>query len=193
MWQRVREAANRQMATEPEDNVVRFVKGSFSLRGDRHPKRSRGFLAELIFDSSLQPLPAGVRSSTASPRQLLFGAENLRIDLRLEPQIDSESVALIGQVLDAEDPGKGPAPVTVALLKAGKLVAETKTNRFGEFQLGCGRSAKLELRVTLPLGKVVSIFLIDPIARASGSSPQSTDFNAVNKLLGALKSTRKKV
>ena len=192
-WQRVREAANRQVAIAPDDSVVRFVKGSFGLRGDRRAKRSRGFLAQLIFDSALQPLPAGVRASTANSRQLLFGAENLRIDLRLEPQIDSESVALIGQVLDAEDPAKGPAPVTVALLKAGKLVAETKTNRFGEFQLGCGPSTKLELRVKLPLGKEVSILLIDPIARPSGILPQYIDSKLVNKLLGALKSTRKKV
>jgi hypothetical protein len=192
-WQRVREAAKRQMAIAPEDSVVRFVKGSFGLRADRHAKRSRGFLAQLIFDSSLEPLPAGVRASAATSRQLLFGAENLRIDLRLEPQIDSESVALIGQVLDAEDPGKRPAPVTVTLLNAGKLVAETKTNRFGEFQLGCGPNTKLELRLKLPLGKEVSIFLIDPIARPNGSSPQYNDSKRVNLLLEALKSTRKKV
>ncbi len=192
-WQRVRDAAHRQLAIEPDDSVVRFAKGSFALRTDRHPKRSRGFLAELIFDSSLEPLPVGVRSSTASSRQLLFGAENLRIDLRLEPQIDTESVALIGQLLDAADPGKGPAAATVALLRAGKLVAETKTNRFGEFQLGCDPSAGLELRVKLPLGREVSIFLIDPIGRPNETAAQSTDSKKVKNILGALKSTRKKV
>ena len=46
-----------------------------------------GLLAEVLFDSSLEPLPVGVRSAASSSRQLLFGVEDLRIDLRLEPKM----------------------------------------------------------------------------------------------------------
>jgi hypothetical protein len=192
-WQRVREAAGRQIAVDPDDSVIRFVKGSFTISGNRRSKQSRGFLAELLFDSSREPVPVGVRTSAGSPRQMLFGAGDLRIDLRLEPQIDSESVFLVGQILDAADPGRGPATASVALLKAGKVVAEAKTNRFGEFQLSCDLSARLELRVKLPLRKEISIFLVHPISSYGESALEFVDSKEVTKILGSLKSTRKKV
>ena len=34
-WLRVRETASRQRASQPDDSVVRFVKGSFALNGKR--------------------------------------------------------------------------------------------------------------------------------------------------------------
>jgi hypothetical protein len=192
-WQRVRETANRQMAAEPDDSVVRFVKGSFGISGKREPKHSRGFLAEVLFDSFREPLAAGVRSAASTSRQLLFGAGELRIDLRLEPQIDSENVSLIGQILDSTDPTKGPAAASVALLKGGKVIAEASTNRFGEFQLDCNLGAPLELRVKLPLRTEISISLIDPIPSGGSGGSDVNDSKAVRKLLRALKSTRKPV
>lgn len=191
-WQRVREAAGRQIALDPDDSVMRFVKGSFAIGGKLRSKQSRGFLAKLLFDTSREPVPVGIRSSTGSPRQMLFGAGDLRIDLRLEPQIDSERVSLVGQILDAADPARGPAIASVALLKAGKVVAEAKTNRFGEFQLGCDLSTRLELRVKLPLRKEISIFLVHPMSSDGGDGPKSIDSKAVKRLLESLKSTRKK-
>ena len=107
-WVRVRETASRQLASEPDDSAVRFVKGSFSLNRKREPKHSRRFLAEVLFDSSFEPLPVGVRSAASSSRQLLFGVEDLRIDLRLEPKIDSENISVIGQILDSAEPDKRP-------------------------------------------------------------------------------------
>jgi hypothetical protein len=169
-WQRVRETANRQMAAEPDDSVVRFVKGSLAISGKREPKHSRGFLAEVLFDSSREPL-----------------------DLRLEPQIDSENVSLIGQILDSTDPTNGTAAASVALLKGGKVIAEASTNRFGEFQLDCNLGAPLELRVKLPLRTEISISLIDPIPSGGSGGSDVSDSKAVNKLLRALKSTRKPV
>jgi hypothetical protein len=191
-WKHVREAASRQVAAEPDDSVIRFVKGSFVIGGNRHSKQSRGFLAEMLFDSFREAVPAGVRASTSSPRQMLFGAGDLRIDLRLEPQIESESVSLVGQILDAADPAKRSATASVALLKGGRVIAEAKTNRFGEFQLGCDLSTGLELRVKLPLRKEISIFLVHPIASPDENVSEAIDYKKVTRLLGSLKSTRKK-
>ncbi|MGA8144998.1 MAG: hypothetical protein WB987_14010 [Candidatus Acidiferrales bacterium] len=192
-WQRVRDTASRSMALEPDDSVVRFVKGTFAISGKRHASRSRGSIAELLFDSLREPLQVGVRSAaTASSRQLLFGAGDLRIDLRLEPQIDSENVALIGQILDSAAPTAAPAAASVALLKDGKVVSEASTNRFGEFQLQCDLAGGLELRVKLPLRKAISVSLIDPVSAARASS-DNYDSNGVKKLLRTLKSTRKSV
>jgi hypothetical protein len=192
-WLRVRETAGRQSAAEPDDSVVRFVKGSFAISGAKRSIRpSRGFLAEVLFDSSREPLPAGVRSAVSCSRQLLYGAGDLRIDLRLEPQVDSESVSLIGQILDSANPETGPTEASVALLKAGKVVSEAKTNRFGEFRLECALGSRLELRIALPARKQISISLIDPVPGADKTWSDTIDSKMVRYLRGVPKSTGKR-
>jgi hypothetical protein len=193
VWLRVRETASRQRADEPADSTVRFVKGSFAISGRSSTRLSRGFLAEVLFDSGHEPLPVGVRSAASSSRQLLYGAGDIRIDLRLEPQVDSESVSLIGQILDSSNPETAPAETTVALLKDGKVVSEASTNRFGEFRLECDLGSRLELRVTLPTRKQVSISLIDPIPTGGRVSPYVNDSKVVKIYSSAPKSTRKQV
>ena len=192
-WVRVRETASRQRASEPDDSAVRFVKASFALSRERQPKHSRRSFAEVLFDSSLDPLPVGVRSAGSSSRQLLFGVDDLRIDLRLEPKIDSENVSLIGQILDSADPTKSRMTASVALLKAGRVVSEANTNRFGEFQLECGLASRMELRVTLLSGKEAYIPLVDPTDGAKNSPSDSHDSKGVVGLLGTSKRTRKLV
>lgn len=192
-WLRVRETASRQRASEPDDSAVRFVKASFALNRERRPKHSRRFLAEVLFDSFREPLPVGVRSAVSSSRQLLFGIEDLRIDLRLEPKIDSDNISLIGQILDCTDPTKSQVTASVALLKAGKVVSEANTSRFGEFQLECGLASRLELRVTLPSGKEAYISLVDPTDSAKNGLPDPVDSKGVTGPLGTSKRTRKSV
>lgn len=192
-WLRVRETAARQRASEPDDSAVRFVKGSFAINGKRKAKHSRGLLAEVLFDSYREPQPAGVRSAASASRQLLFGAGNLRIDLRLEPKVDSDNISVIGQILDSADAGKNRVVASVALLRAGKVVSEAKTNHFGEFQLECGLASRLELRIKLSTGKETSIALVDPIPGVGDGSSYPSDSNGFNNMLGTLKRTRKSV
>ena len=192
-WFRVRETASRQLTSEPDDSVVRFVRGSFAVNGKRRHKHSRGFLAEVLFDSSLEPLPAGVRSAVSAARQLLFGSGDLRIDLRIEPKEDSESVSVIGQILNSAEPGQNYVAASVALLKSGKIVSVANTNRFGEFQLECGLASRLELRIKLSTGKETSISLVDPVPSADRDAVNVTDSKMVKDLLGTLKRTRKSV
>ena len=59
---------------------------------------------ELLFDSFRAPILAGVGLHGAVVRQLLYGSATYRIDVRIEPQIDSEKVVLIGQILNSADP-----------------------------------------------------------------------------------------
>jgi hypothetical protein len=192
-WLRVRETASRQLASDPDDSVVRFVKGSFAISGRRRHKHSRGFLAEVLFDSSRDPLPAGVRSAASTARQLLFGAGDLKIDLRIEPKEDSENVSVIGQILNSAEPGENYVAASIALLKAGKVVSVANTNRFGEFQLECGLASRLELRIRLSTGKETSISLVDPVPNADKGSTNVADSNMVKDILGTLKRTRKPV
>src|SRR6202021_1040175 len=192
-WFRVRETASRQLASEPDDSVVRFVKGSFAIDGKQRHKHSRGLLAEVLFDSSCEPLPVGVRSAVSAARQLLFGSGDLRIDLRIEPKEDSENVSVIGQILNSAEPGENYVAASVALLKSGKVVSVANTNRFGEFQLECGLASRLELRIKLATGKETSISLVDPVPSADKDSTNVADSNMVKDILGTLKRTRKPV
>lgn len=62
-----------------------------------------GWLIELLFDSAGQPLPAGVRGTTAGQRRLLYRArteagEEMQLDLRLRRE-SGDALELTGQLL----------------------------------------------------------------------------------------------
>jgi hypothetical protein len=168
LWRRVTDVAQRQTAQEPSEATVRTVKGMYLLHGSRPPRSKKATLAELLFDSFRTPLAAGVRSATASHRQLLFGAGDYRVDVRIEPQEDSDRVSLVGQVLNASDPNERLASAPVVLSRGGKVVARCLTSQFGEFHLQCGLESKYQLRVELP-GKTG---LAIPLVEAAGEMPR---------------------
>lgn len=161
-WQRVAQTANRLGVSEPPESAVRIAKALYSARQPRQAKGVRAFVAELLFDSALAPAQAGVRSLTANPRQLLFGSGDYRVDLRIEPQDDADKVALLGQILNAKNPGRDLGRVAVSLSEGNRVLAESQTNRLGEFQLQCDLKPNLLLRVMLPEAQL-AIPLVDPI------------------------------
>lgn len=166
MWERVAQAAHRLPSSEPPDSAVRIVKAHYSTRGPRKRKGLKSLLPELLFDSALAPAQAGVRSSAANPRQLLFGSGDYRVDLRIEPQDDADTVALLGQVLRASNPGKDLGSVVVSLNEGSRVLAKSQTNRLGEFQLQCDLKPTLELRLMLP-DVQLAIPLVEPLRSAS--------------------------
>jgi hypothetical protein len=102
-------------------------------------------VAQLIFDSSRDPLQAGVRSSLVRSRRLLCASGSLRVDLWIEPQADSDRMAVMGQILDAAKPDRRFDSVPVVLQGWKGAVACATTNEFGEFHL----DFKFEPSVTL--------------------------------------------
>jgi hypothetical protein len=164
LWQRVQATARRQNLATPPDGAVRIVKAMYAIHGPRSADRRKVAAAQLLFDSLLEPLPAGVRSAGTAPasRQLLFGLGDHRIDLRVEPEVDSEKVFLIGQILDSANPAEGLEGASVALLKGRTVLAEASTNRLGEFHLQCDLEGRVELRIKLPHGKEISVALVEP-------------------------------
>jgi hypothetical protein len=196
LWQRVSAVAKRQEATVPSEGAVRYAKSMFSARGHRAPaSEAAPVAAQLLFDSLRAPAPAGVRSSApAGPRQLLFGLGDHRIDLRMEPQFNSDKVAIIGQVLDSGNPDQVLSKVPVSLHLANKVIAASETNHFGEFQLECDLVGRLELRAMLPHGKEISVSLIEPAAPVVPALPYVVDSKKEKTILREGKnSTKKKV
>jgi hypothetical protein len=182
LWKHVHEVARQERALEPPESAVRTMKGSFSIHGPRRHRRGAGAIARLLFDSSLSPVPAGVRSTASSTRQLLFGVGAYRIDLRIEPQLDSDKAAVIGQVLHSTDPGEGLGAVPVALVKGRRVVAETITGQFGEFNLECDLAGRFQLRVKLP-AEELQLALIEPILPPGPYFPLTYDSKELSRAI----------
>ena len=194
LWRRVNEAARRESTYEPPETAVRTVKGLGVIHGTGKARRSSSPLAELLFDSFRDPLQAGVRSVTSTARQLLYGTGKYRIDVRMEPQVDSEKVAIVGQVLNASNPSKPSPPVPVILFKGSKILSVSETNNFGEFHLECDLNTDLKLHFRIPSEMEIWIPLVNPAHGAGETTSDSTELIGVKKLIGKVgKSTRKKV
>jgi hypothetical protein len=180
LWKHVHQVARQQTALEPPETAVRQMKAAMAIHGPRRQKGVAAATAKLLFDSGLSPVQVGVRSSGSAARQLLFGVGTYRIDLRMEPQLDSDKVAVIGQVLHSADPREGLGALPVALVKGRKVVAETITSNFGEFNLECDLGGRFYLRVKLP-SEELQLALVDPILPPLPVLSLSHDSKALKK------------
>lgn len=196
LWQRSHQVAHRTSELQPTDAALRSVRNAFveqraAAARVRAPKAARTL--ELLFDSFRTPVLAGVRSSANHSRQLLYGSATYRIDVRIEPQIDTENVVLIGQILNSSDPHERLAEVPVTVWKARKILAESMTNRQGEFQIECAMDSSFRLAIKLPGQREVSVPLIEPVAIQDAEVTQLSESNKLKvNSRDKKKSTRKK-
>jgi hypothetical protein len=173
LWVRVASVAKREEAPEPPAHLVRTAKALMGMESLHAPAQPA--VAKLLFDSMLAPAAAGVRSAAGTgPRQLLFGVGDHRIDLRMEPKIDADKVAIIGQVLDSAHPDQVFSKIPVSLHLGKKMLACAETNGIGEFELECDLLGRLELRATLPHGQLISVSLIEPTSPYSADSKEAS-------------------
>lgn len=186
-WMRITQLASRESAFETPAAAVKMAKATMKF----HARPARSPIAKLLFDSVNAPLLAGVRSSSSQPRQLLYGFDEYRVDLRFEPNFDADQALLLGQILSAAaDQGAGSVGVT--LMRGGQVLGTAETNEFGEFQMECDLGGRLELQLTLPEGEIVKVPMVEPVSDEKSKTTQS----AGRKMLTATrrdkgKSTRK--
>jgi hypothetical protein len=193
LWQRVHVAARRELSYRPPESAVRSMKGTFAFQGPRKATRGARSVAALLFDSAANPLIVGVRSAAATSRQLLYGAGNYRIDVRIETQSDSQKIAVVGQVLNSADPDEIVGAVPVTLSRGRKILAEAVTSPFGEFDVECDQKGPFELRVMLP-SEVLTLPLIEPTLGDIEGVPETTHSKELTRKPGKRKKrTRKKV
>jgi len=164
-WARVSLAMRRERLYEPPSSVVRVVKTAMTgAKPEAAPSRVRIF-AQLVFDSFMQPQAAGVRGTMCGPRQLLYRAGPIVIDMRLEEKQGGERHSLVGQVLSSENNEEGMNEMPVHLLCGRSEIAETRTNLFGEFQLEYDTAKDLQVFLELSQEKDVFIPLDESIWR----------------------------
>jgi hypothetical protein len=135
VWQSVREKAQSEKSYTPSPELVHQVKAMAVLFTPKPAWSSLPELARLVFDSFTQPLVAGVRGVTTSPRQLLYRAGSVAIDLRVEVKPGEVPVFLFGQVLQEGENGRGEKLVEISLLEGNRTLGHTTTNELGEFEM----------------------------------------------------------
>ena len=104
-----------------------------------------------LFDSLLEPQPAGLRTQGALHRETIHQAGEYQLSLRLEQEPGSEVMALIGQILPNENVNDAVSHRPVFVFQKDKLVARTLSTDNGEFQLEF--SGRQPLRLVLALSQ----------------------------------------
>ena len=118
------------------------------------------YSARLIFDSLLQPAPAGIRISQLAGRRFVYQADSLMIELSLEPpQTDSRRISLVGQVFDSAKPERQLDMLSVALQGPKGPMAVALTNKFGEFHFEFDLEQNVKLEIERAANQWISIVL----------------------------------
>jgi hypothetical protein len=135
LWSRVGQVARRESSCEPPASAVEHVRQSFALLVKSSGADRKPLIPRLTFDSLWQPAYAGIRSGFTGSRHVMYASGRMSIEMRLEPEPRSERINLAGQISvpSLESEAFPPTPVVVS----GKwgILADTTTNRFGEFHV----------------------------------------------------------
>jgi hypothetical protein len=132
--------------------AVRLARAIFPVRWPDRSRRAVRVPIELIYDSFLVPAPAGMRASWQVGWQALYRAGDCSLDLRIEPELQSSRAAVIGQISNHALPEIEMADIPICLRLGRLVVAETISNRFGEFQMEYEQQGRLQLCVYLDGG-----------------------------------------
>jgi hypothetical protein len=159
-WKQIHRIAALEARYCPPQDAVRMVKMEFVARQPQETAEMTA--ASLVFDTFSQPIAFGVRSAAPAPRQMVYEAEGLTVDLRFDRQPYSNNIHLIGQVLGSERVGTvlGRFPVMVCTEK-GVLLAESTTSSLGEFHLEFEAQDQLKLSIWVTSKKLIRIALVN--------------------------------
>jgi hypothetical protein len=148
VWKRVHAIASTESTYTPPEDRVRMMRVEFEARN--RARKPEPVTAKLIFDTLAQPLTAGIRAAAATARQLVYEAEGLTVDVRLEAQPQSKTVLAVGQILDKRTPLIPSTEASVTLwTEKGLPLIEIRPNQFGEFHLEFEAQDNLRLSVTV--------------------------------------------
>lgn len=123
-------------------------------RAGRIPEEKRGGvlaaigrLADLVFDSLRDPLPAGARATAFGSRQMLFRALDYDVDVRIA-KAETGAGRIWGQVTPGQDrPIDAVAGIEVALEGPGGIAKTVRASELGEFDFGPAAPGSYEIVV----------------------------------------------
>lgn len=137
---------------EPPADLVQWGKNLFQPVMQPETGGLRKIIASLVFDTFDQPMLAGVRRVGAPPRQLLFRAGDVDVDVKIESMEANDRITLVGQVLSSATKFFDNTPVK--LESHGIVRYRTRTNVVGEFSFDEVPKDTYHLSVDLPEGQI---------------------------------------
>ncbi len=149
VWRRVAAIGRSEASFVPSEEAVRAVKSAYLRHLHQLSPAPESLLARLVFDSFRAPAAAGVRTLDLWSRQLLFEADDLAIDLRIETAVGSVRSSLMGQLLHHSRQTENLGGLPVALMLGRHSVAHTTTNPLGEFLFELELSRRHRIRIQL--------------------------------------------
>jgi len=160
--QEVKELLERySLPSVPRDRLLQELWGNLeSLFRPKEVLRRVINAARLVFDSFVQPMPAGVRGVSQVPaRQLVYQSGSLMADLRIEPQNDFRNFAVVGQIVDSDRPDRQFDSIPVVLHGRKGPLALATTNKFGEFHFNFDFEPRVTLEIEVRGNHWVSVAL----------------------------------
>jgi len=141
-------------AFEPPADLVQWGVNLFQpiVQPQAARRGLRKIIASLIFDTFDQPMLAGVRRVGTPPRQLLFRAGDVDVDVKIEAMEANDRISLVGQVLSNATKFFDNTPVK--LESHGIVRYRTMTNVVGEFSFDEVPKDTYHLSVDLPEGQI---------------------------------------
>jgi hypothetical protein len=135
-YSRVKSIAARDDSVEPPGWVLKRAFKAFMAHRDSYASGVPSQMsAVLVFDSLYRAEPAGIRSTGAADRQLLYSAGGYSIDLQMA-EADIRSVNLMGQILKEGEQGfDSVVGLPVQLVRGGAAAASAITDAMGEFRI----------------------------------------------------------
>jgi len=138
---------------EPPAEVVQWSLELFQpLLQPPTGRKLRRLIAALVFDTYEQRLQPGIRGVATAPRQLLFRAGDVDIDVKIESMEKNDRITMVGQVLSASEKLFDGAPVK--LESHGVVQYQTVTNQVGEFSFDEVPKDTYHLSLDLPEGQI---------------------------------------
>src|SRR5437870_13205076 len=138
-------AARNDSQVRVPDYALRCARAIFFLQQPEKVQILPRIPARLLYDSFLEPLPAGVRTQQRLSRQALYQAGDYSLDLRLENETGTCRVTLVGQIQNRKQPGKRLGGVPALLLSGKQVLGQAVSNSLGEFQMEYAPTKRLRL------------------------------------------------
>lgn len=161
VWEQMTSFAAKEQTYVPPENLVRRVKLEFAAA--KQAAQAEDFsLADLVFNSAAQPLPAGIRSGVAGMQQFVYEKEGLNVHLSFARRQNSSMVFATGQVLDKQAPLDWLSNATVVLWSSqGKVLNIVEANGYGEFQLEFEPQDQMRISIAAEGRKTLRIPLVN--------------------------------
>lgn len=169
LWQKVHNAATLEATYQPPAADVRIAKAAFATAPQAGHRKEKSSFIEVLFDSFLQPMVAGARSSGLGTRQMLYRADPYQIDIQIEAKPEGNRLMVTGQLLDVSSPGVVGRDVKITLSNHRGNVIHAMTNQFGEFRGEIENTGDLELSFPGQGEKSIVISLRNALGNLPGS------------------------